>query len=51
VFAEVFIAEEFDFVGDNGSGDTTTVDAQTLLGTFLKMSLRSVCFINETSSW
>jgi hypothetical protein len=38
VFSGVFIAEEVVGVGENGSGDITTVDVQTLFETFLKMS-------------
>jgi hypothetical protein len=47
VFSGVFIAEEVDGAGDKGSGDTTTVDVQTLLEVFLNMSLRSTCFTDE----
>jgi len=46
VFSRVYIAEEADGVGDKGSGDTTTVDVQTLED-LLKMSLRSACFIDS----
>jgi hypothetical protein len=38
VFSGVFLAEEVDGVGDKGLGDTTTLDAQTLLEAFLTMS-------------
>jgi hypothetical protein len=34
VFSGVFIAEEIDGMGGKGSGDTTTVDVQTLLETY-----------------
>jgi hypothetical protein len=34
VFSGVFIAEEFDGVGDKGSGGTTSVGVGTLLHTF-----------------
>jgi hypothetical protein len=44
----VFIAEEIDELG-NRSGDTTTVNAETLLEAFLNMSLRSACFFARTS--
>jgi hypothetical protein len=46
-FSGVFVAEEVDWVGDQESGDTTTVDVQTLLEAFLNMSLRSACLIDE----
>jgi hypothetical protein len=51
VFCEIFIAEEVDGVGDNRSGDTTTVDAQTLLEAFLNTSLRSACITDEAFFW
>ena len=41
------IVEEADRVWDKKSEDTTTLDVQTLLKTFLNMSLRSVCFIAD----
>lgn len=41
------MAEEADGVWDKKSEDNTTVDIQTFLKTFLNMSLRSVCFIDE----
>jgi hypothetical protein len=44
VFFGIFTAEEFDGVGDNGSGDTTIVDVQTLLEAFFNVSLRDACF-------
>ena len=47
VFSGVFIAEEVDEVGDMGSGETTAVDLQTILGAFLNMSLKSACFIDD----
>jgi hypothetical protein len=34
VFFGICIAEEFDGVGDKGSGDTTIVDVQTFLEAF-----------------
>jgi hypothetical protein len=46
LFAGVFIAEEVVGAGDKGSGDTTTVNVQTLLEAFLNVSLRSVRFTN-----
>jgi hypothetical protein len=39
VISGVFTAQEFDGVGDKGSGYTTMFDVQTLLEAFLKMSL------------
>jgi hypothetical protein len=48
VFYGVFIAEEVNGVQHKRSADTTTVDAQTLLGGFLNMSMTSACFINDT---
>jgi hypothetical protein len=51
LFSGVFIAEEVDGVGDTGSGDTTTVDVQTLLEAFLNMSLSSACFNNTAFFW
>ena len=47
MFSGVFTGEEVDEAGDQGSEDTTTVNVQTLLEDFLKMSLISVCFIVE----
>jgi hypothetical protein len=47
----VFIAEEGDGVGDKGSGDSTTVDVQTLLEAFWNMSLRSDSYIDEAFFW
>ena len=44
MFVGIFVAEEFDGVGDMGSGDTTIVDVPTLLETFLNISLRYACF-------
>jgi hypothetical protein len=35
-FSGIFVPEEVDGVGDQGSGDTTTVDVQTLLEAFWK---------------
>jgi len=51
VFSGIFIPEELDRVGDKETGDTTMVDAQTLLGVFVNMSLRSACFTDEASLW
>lgn len=45
--SEVFIAEQVDGVGDNGSGETTMVNVRTLLEAFLNLSQRSVSFIDE----
>jgi hypothetical protein len=50
VFPGVFTGEEVD-AGDNRSGNTTTVDVQTLLEAFLNMVPRSACFIDEAFSW
>jgi hypothetical protein len=36
VFPRVFIAEEVDGAGDEGSGDTTMVDVQAILEDLLK---------------
>ena len=46
MFLGVSTAEEIDTVGDQASGDTTTVDVQTFLEVFLNMSLRYNCFNN-----
>jgi hypothetical protein len=43
VFVAIFTAEEFDGVGNKGSGDTL-VDVETLLEVFLNVSLRYTCF-------
>jgi hypothetical protein len=43
----VFIAEEVERGEDKESGDTTTVDVQTLLEAFLNMSLISACFHDD----
>jgi hypothetical protein len=51
MFYGVFIAEEVDGVGDEVSGNTTTVDVQTLLEAFLDMYLRSACFTDESFYW
>lgn len=51
MFYAVFIAEEVDAIGDKGLGDTTTADVQTLLDTFLNMSLISACFNDEAVFW
>jgi hypothetical protein len=47
VFYEVFIAENVCGVGDKGSGDIM-VYLQILLGVFLSMTVRFVCFFHET---
>ena len=47
MFSGVFIAEEGDGVGDKGSGDTKTVDVQSVSEAFLNMSLRSHYFTDE----
>jgi hypothetical protein len=39
--------EEIHGVGDEGSGDTTRVDVQTLFEAFLNMSVTAACFIDE----
>ena len=44
------VAEDIDGVGDEGSGDVTTVDVQSLLEAFLSMSLRCGCFIDVAVS-
>jgi hypothetical protein len=43
MFSEVFKVEEVDGVGDKGSGDTTTVDVQTFLKTFLNNPKIRLC--------
>jgi hypothetical protein len=50
VFFGVFLTEEVDGVGDNGPGDSSVVDVQTLLEVFLNVSLRSAYF-DEYFSW
>jgi hypothetical protein len=47
VFYGVFVSEEADGVVDKGSGDTTMVNVQTLLLSFLNMCPNSACFIDE----
>jgi hypothetical protein len=47
VFSGVFTAEEVYGVGDEGSGDITMFDVQTLLEAFVNMPLRSAWFIDE----
>jgi len=47
VFYGVFIADKVDGVVDKGSGDTTMVNVQTLLLSFLNMCLIPGCFIDE----
>jgi len=51
VFPGVFRVEEVDEVGDQWSGDTTTVDVQTLLEAFLNMSLRYAYWIDAALFW
>ena len=51
MFFGVFIADEFDGVGDKGLGGTTIVHVQTLLEAFLNISLRSPCFIKDAFFW
>jgi hypothetical protein len=51
VFYEVFIHEEVDGVHNKGSGDTTTVDVQTLLKAFLNMFPRSATFTDKALFW
>jgi len=41
-----FITQEVDGVQDKGSGNTT-IDVKTPMDTFLNMSLKSSCFIDE----
>jgi hypothetical protein len=50
VFSGVFTGEEVD-EGDQVSEDTTTVNVQTLLEAFLKMSLIFACFTVEALCW
>jgi hypothetical protein len=45
VFSGVFIAEEVDGAGDEGSGDTTMVDVQTILEDFLK-HVPEICLLH-----
>jgi hypothetical protein len=40
-----FVTQEVDGVEDKGSGNT--IDVKTPVDTFLNMSLRSPCFIDE----
>ena len=47
MFSGVFIFEVDYRVRDKGSGDTATIDLQTLLEDFLNMSLRSAYFTDE----
>jgi hypothetical protein len=47
----VFIAEELDKIGDKWSGDTTTVNVQTLLEAFWNISPRSAIFIDKAFLW
>jgi hypothetical protein len=51
VSSEIFIAEEVDEVGDKASGGTTLVHVQTILETFLNISLRPACFSDEVFFW
>lgn len=43
VFSEVFIVEKVNGIGEKGSGDTTTVSAQTALEDFFNKSMRFAC--------
>jgi hypothetical protein len=45
------MAEEVGGVVDKESGDTTTVDVDTLLEAFLSMTLRSACLIDKSIFW
>jgi hypothetical protein len=45
VFPGVFIAKEVDGAGDEGSGDTTMVDVQTILGDLLK-HVPEICLLH-----
>ena len=47
MFSGVFVAEEVDAGGNNMSGDSTTVDVQTVLQAILNLSLRSYSFTDE----
>jgi hypothetical protein len=47
VFSGVFIIDEADAVGDNGSGDTTTVDIQTNMQDVFNTYLGPACFSHE----
>ena len=50
MFYGICEAEDIDGVGDEGSGDVTTVDVQSLLEAFFfSMSLRCGCFIDRSS--
>jgi hypothetical protein len=46
VFPGVFIAEVVDGAGDEGSGDTTMVDVQTILEDFLK-NVPEICMFHQ----
>jgi hypothetical protein len=43
VFSEVFIVEKVNGIEEKGSGDTTTVSAQTVLEDFFNKSMRFAC--------
>jgi hypothetical protein len=43
----VFIFFKVNGVGDKRSGNTTTLDVQTLLEALLNMSVRPACFIDK----
>jgi len=47
MFSEVFIFFKVNIVGHKRSGNTTTLDVQTLLEALLKMSVRSACFTDK----
>jgi hypothetical protein len=51
VFSGAFRAEEVDGVRDDGSGDTTMFDVQTLSEAFLNMTLISACLTDEAFFW
>jgi hypothetical protein len=50
VFSGGFIDEEVEGAGDKESEGTTVVDVQTPFKTFLTMSKRYACFIEEDFS-
>jgi len=43
VFCGLYVAKEFDALGNKESGNNTPLDLQTLLEAFLNVSLRSAC--------
>jgi hypothetical protein len=44
--SDVFIAEGVDGIGDKGSGDTTTVNVETLFDAFWRTSTLEIIFLN-----